>query len=165
MPAIAGRLSCHHWCNNDAEQVTQSASSLAVVEASGISHSYGKIQALRNISLRFASGQIIGVIGPDGVWYIDLAGAAGWRETTTTGQVAGAGRRYATSCAPQPYLPAYCLYATGFGQKPVSNPVSGGESAVFCQFIWSFSGRGSSLRILQLTQATGLGAIFSAACR
>jgi len=46
----------------------------------GVSHLYGKVQALRDVTLDLPAGRMIGLIGPDGVGKSTLMGliAGAW---------------------------------------------------------------------------------------
>lgn len=137
------------------QQVTQSASSLAVVEASGISHSYGKIQALDNISLRFASGQIIGVIGPDGVGKSTLLALLAGAKKLQQGKLQVLGGDMQQAAHRNRICPRIAYMPQGLG-KNLYPTLSVAENLQFFASLFGHSKAEAKLRILQLTQATGL---------
>ncbi len=137
------------------QQVTQSASSLAVVEASGISHSYGKIQALDNISLRFASGQIIGVIGPDGVGKSTLLALLAGAKKLQQGKLQVLGGDMQQAAHRNRICPRIAYMPQGLG-KNLYPTLSVAENLQFFASLFGHSQAEAQLRILQLTQATGL---------
>ena len=53
---------------------TPTTSTALVARVEGVSHSYGKVQALDNISLDLPAACMIGLIGPDGVGKSTLLG-------------------------------------------------------------------------------------------
>jgi ribosome-dependent ATPase len=137
------------------QQVTQSASALAVVEATGIRHSYDKIQALGNISLRFASGQIIGVIGPDGVGKSTLLALLAGAKQLQQGQLQVLGGDMQQKAHRNRICPRIAYMPQGLG-KNLYPTLSVAENLHFFASLFGHSQAQAKLRILQLTQATGL---------
>ena len=53
----------------------------------GVSHLYGKVQALRDVTLDLPAGRMIGLIGPDGVGKSTLMGLIAGAKKMQAGQV------------------------------------------------------------------------------
>lgn len=57
----------------------------------GVSHLYGKVQALRDVTLDLPAGRMIGLIGPDGVGKSTLMGLIAGAKKMQAGQVEALG--------------------------------------------------------------------------
>jgi len=53
---------------------TADAPILIAARLAGVKHLYGKVQALRDVTLDLPAGQMVGLIGPDGVGKSTLMG-------------------------------------------------------------------------------------------
>jgi ribosome-dependent ATPase len=126
-----------------------------VVEATGIRHSYGKMQALGNISLRFNSGQIIGVIGPDGVGKSTLLALLAGAKQLQQGKLQVLGGDMQQKAHRNRICPRIAYMPQGLG-KNLYPTLSVAENLQFFASLFGHSQAQAKLRILQLTQATGL---------
>ena len=88
-----------------------------VAALDGVTHRYGAVAALDDVSVSIPAGRMVGLIGPDGVGKSTfLALIAGVRRLQT-GTVAALGRPE----APRRGLPAHRLHAAGVGPQSLSD--------------------------------------------
>tara|TARA_R110002020_G_scaffold15068_1_gene53121 strand:- start:27140 stop:29905 length:2766 start_codon:yes stop_codon:yes gene_type:complete len=122
-----------------------------------VSHSYGKVLALNDVTLDLPSGQMIGLIGPDGVGKSTLMALVAGAKKLQAGQVqtlggdmasarhrANAGRRIA-------FMPQ------GLGRN-LYHDLSLQENLDFFGKLFGLNRAERAARILRLTRATGLSA-------
>lgn len=130
-------------------------SAQAIAEVSGATHSYGKIQALDNVSLELPSGRMAGVIGPDGAGKSTLLGLiAGARKLqigsiTVLGGSMGNARHRSSVCTRIAYMPQ------GLG-KNLYQEISVRENLTFFGTLFGLSASERDARTHRLTAATGL---------
>jgi ribosome-dependent ATPase len=126
-----------------------------IVRIHGVSHRFGKVQALHDASLELPAGQMIGFIGPDGAGKSTLLGLiAGARKMQAGtidvlgGDIDDSGHRRAI-CTNIAYMPQ------GLG-KNLYQEISVAENLDFFGTLFGLSGTERSLRIERLATATGL---------
>ncbi|MDF1856507.1 ribosome-associated ATPase/putative transporter RbbA [Pseudooceanicola sp.] len=128
-----------------------------VAQLDQVSHSYGKVLALNKVTLDLPAGQMIGLIGPDGVGKSTLMALVAGAKKLQTGQVqtlggdmtsarhrANAGRRIA-------FMPQ------GLGRN-LYHDLSLHENLDFFGKLFGLNRAERAARILRLTRATGLAA-------
>lgn len=93
-----------------------------VVSLTEVSHCYGKIRAVDQISLGLPAGKMIGFIGPDGVGKSTLLGLISGSRRLQQGQVQVLGGAMGDARHRGAGLPAHRLHAPGAGQEPLSHP-------------------------------------------
>lgn len=126
-----------------------------VARVDGVSHSYKKVVALDAVSFDFASGRMIGVVGPDGVGKSTLLGliAGARRLQHGTLEVLGGDMRSArhrTRVSPRiAYMPQ------GLG-KSLYEVLSIRENLEFFGQMFELEPEDLRLRVEDLTRATGL---------
>ncbi|WP_415233525.1 ribosome-associated ATPase/putative transporter RbbA [Pseudorhodobacter sp.] len=136
---------------------TANAPMSSVAKLEGVSHHYGKVQALRDVTLDLPPGQMIGLIGPDGVGKSTLMGLIAGAKKLQSGHVetlggdmasvrhrADAGRRIA-------FMPQ------GLG-KNLYHDLSLRENLDFFGKLYGLGKAERNARISRLTRATGLAA-------
>lgn len=126
-----------------------------IARVHGVSHRFGKVQALHDASLELPAGQMIGFIGPDGAGKSTLLGLiAGARKMQAGtidvlgGDIDDSGHRRAI-CTNIAYMPQ------GLG-KNLYQEISVAENLDFFGTLFGLSGTERSLRIERLATATGL---------
>ncbi|MCY2967023.1 MAG: ATP-binding cassette domain-containing protein, partial [Planctomycetota bacterium] len=133
--------------------MTQRDRSIASVV--GVSHHYGKTQALKNISIEIPAGKMVGLIGPDGVGKSTLMGLISGSRKIQSGQVLVLGgdmsnQRHRTGVCPQiAYMPQ------GLG-KNLYFELSVFENIDFFARLFGQSKAERLARIESLLTATGL---------
>lgn len=126
-----------------------------VAQLTSVSHRYGKVEALKDVSLALPTGQMVGLLGPDGVGKSTLMGLVAGAKKLQTGHVetlggdmsesrhrAGIGRRIA-------FMPQ------GLGRN-LYHDLSLRENLEFFGKLFGLDREERSLRIARLTRATGL---------
>ncbi|WP_315759646.1 MULTISPECIES: ribosome-associated ATPase/putative transporter RbbA [unclassified Bradyrhizobium] len=131
------------------------AAASLIAEVSGVTHSYGKIRALDNVSLELPSGRMAGVIGPDGAGKSTLLGLIAGARKLQTGSIAvlggnmdEAGHRRSV-CTRIAYMPQ------GLG-KNLYQEISVRENLAFFGSLFGLSASEREARTRRLTAATGL---------
>lgn len=126
---------------------------IAKVEA--VSHAYKKVVALDGVSLEFARGRMIGVVGPDGVGKSTLLGLISGARRLQKGTLEVLGgdmrsARHRTNVSPRiAYMPQ------GLG-KSLYEALSIKENLTFFGHMFGLGGSDLASRIEQLSKATGL---------
>ncbi len=126
-----------------------------VAQLTSVSHRYGKVKALKEVSLTLPAGQMVGLLGPDGVGKSTLMGLIAGAKKLQTGHVealggdmsksrhrAGIGRRIA-------FMPQ------GLGRN-LYHDLSLRENLEFFGKLFGLDREERSTRIARLTRATGL---------
>ena len=126
-----------------------------VVSIQSVTHRYGKVPALSNISLDIPSGLMVGIIGPDGVGKSTLmaliAGSKKLQEgkiTVLAGDIASVRHRNVV-CPKIAYMPQ------GLG-KNLYLELSVYDNVDFMAQLFGLSKEERSIRVKQLLEATGL---------
>jgi len=126
-----------------------------IARVQGLSHSYGKTQALAGLDLEFPAGQMLAVIGPDGVGKSTLLALLAGARQIQQGEVqvlAGSMRsaRHRRNICPRiAYMPQ------GLG-KNLYPSLSVAENLQFFAELFGHSQAEANRRIAYLTQSTGL---------
>ena len=130
-------------------------SSGLIARIAGVTHTYGKVAALDNVSLELQAGRMTGLIGPDGAGKSTLLGLiAGARKLQTgavevlEGSMADARHRRAV-CTRIAYMPQ------GLG-KNLYQEISVAENLTFFGTLFGLAPSEREMRIHQLAAATGL---------
>ncbi len=131
-------------------------SSESVVSIKDVTHRYGKVVALENISLEIPSGIMVGIVGPDGVGKSTLmalvAGSKKMQEGTVTvldGDMRDAKHRRAVG-------PRVAYMPQGLG-KNLYLELSVQENVDFMAQLFGLSAAERKTRVKELLEATGLG--------
>ena len=134
---------------------TASGDAVVVARVGGVSHAYKKTVALADVSVEFARGRMVGVVGPDGVGKSTLLGliAGARRLQEGTLEVLGGdmrSSRHRTQVSPRiAYMPQ------GLG-KSLYEALSIRENLEFFGRMFGLGRDDLQTRIEQLTKATGL---------
>ncbi|OAM45589.1 multidrug ABC transporter ATP-binding protein [Eikenella sp. NML99-0057] len=87
------------------------------IEISRLSHAYGKVQALRGVSLAIGRGATVGLIGPDGVGKSTLLSLIAGVRTLQSGEVRVLGHNVAHKAERQALLPRIAFMPQGLGKN------------------------------------------------
>ncbi|PTE12036.1 ribosome-associated ATPase/putative transporter RbbA [Mesorhizobium helmanticense] len=126
-----------------------------IARITGVTHTYGKVLALDNVSFDLPSGRMTGLIGPDGAGKSTLLGLIGGARKLQIGTVqvldgsmANAGHRRAV-CTRIAYMPQ------GLG-KNLYQEISVAENLAFFGTLFGLAAGEREMRIRKLAGATGL---------
>ncbi|MFO1217873.1 MAG: ribosome-associated ATPase/putative transporter RbbA [Burkholderiaceae bacterium] len=126
-----------------------------VARVGDVSHAYGDVKALDNVSLELPSGRMIGVIGPDGAGKSTLLALIAGARKLQTGSVdvldgsMGEAKHRRAVCTRIAYMPQ------GLG-KNLYQEISVAENLSFFGTLFGLSASEREARIRRLTAATGL---------
>ena len=87
------------------------------IEISQLSHAYGKVQALRGVSLAIGRGATVGLIGPDGVGKSTLLSLIAGVRTLQSGEVRVLGHNVAHKAEREALLPRIAFMPQGLGKN------------------------------------------------
>lgn len=87
------------------------------IEISRLSHAYGKVQALRGVSLAIGRGATVGLIGPDGVGKSTLLSLIAGVRTLQSGEVRVLGHNVAHKAEREALLPRIAFMPQGLGKN------------------------------------------------
>ena len=87
------------------------------IEISQLSHAYGKVQALRDVSLAIGRGATVGLIGPDGVGKSTLLSLIAGVRTLQSGEVRVLGHNVAHKAERESLLPRIAFMPQGLGKN------------------------------------------------
>src|SRR4051812_24610571 len=127
-----------------------------VVSVKGVTHRYGKVVALDNISIDIPSGLMVGIVGPDGVGKSTLMGLIAGCKKLQTGQATvlngdiGDVRHRRVVCPQIAYMPQ------GLG-KNLYLELSVGDNVDFMAQLFGLSKEERPIKVKELLDATGLG--------
>ena len=121
----------------------------------GVGLRYGKVQALDDVSLELPAGQLVGLIGPDGVGKSSLLSLVAGTRQLQTGEVTVLGHDMARSAERQRAGPRIAYMPQGLG-KNLYPTLSVEENLQFFGRLFGHGAAERQRRIGQLTQATGL---------
>ena len=125
------------------------------VHIDGLSHHYGKVTALENISLQLASGETIGLIGPDGVGKSTLLSVIAGVKIIQQGQVKVLGGNMADKSFRRQNSSRIAFMPQGLG-KNLYPTLSVYENIDFFASLFGLRERERGKRIRHLLDATGL---------
>jgi ribosome-dependent ATPase len=126
-----------------------------VAKLTGVSHRYGKVQALQDVTLELPTGQMIGLIGPDGVGKSTLMGLIAGAKKMQAGQVAAMGGDMASARHRADAGRRIAFMPQGLG-KNLYHDLSLRENLDFFGKLYGLSHTDRDARISRLTRATGL---------
>ena len=87
------------------------------IEISRLSHAYGKVQALRDVSIAIGRGATVGLIGPDGVGKSTLLSLIAGVRTLQSGEVRVLGHNVAHKAEREALLPRIAFMPQGLGKN------------------------------------------------
>ena len=87
------------------------------IEISQLSHTYGKVQALRGVSIAIGRGATVGLIGPDGVGKSTLLSLIAGVRTLQSGEVRVLGHKVAHKAEREALLPRIAFMPQGLGKN------------------------------------------------
>ncbi len=126
-----------------------------VAKLAGVSHRYGKVQALRDVTLDLPAGRMIGLIGPDGVGKSTLMGLIAGAKKLQAGQVATLGGDMASARHRADAGRRIAFMPQGLG-KNLYHDLSLRENLDFFGKLYGLGKADRNTRISRLTRATGL---------
>ncbi|MBV1833015.1 ribosome-associated ATPase/putative transporter RbbA [Novacetimonas pomaceti] len=121
----------------------------------GLSHRYGPVRALDNISLTLPAGTTIGLVGPDGVGKSTLLGLIAGVRRIQSGQVDVLGTDMADRAAREAFLPRVAFMPQGLGRN-LYPTLSVWENVDFFARLFGLAAEERDKRISRLLEATGL---------
>ena len=128
-----------------------------VIRLDGVSLSYGKTQALRDISLDVSAGLMVGLIGPDGVGKSSLLSLVSGARAIQAGRIEVLGGDMALASHRQKSCPRIAYMPQGLG-KNLYPTLSVFENVDFFGRLFGQARREREYRISGLLHATGLAA-------
>ena len=121
----------------------------------GVGLRYGKVQALDGVSLELPAGQLVGLIGPDGVGKSSLLALVAGTRRLQAGEVTVLGHNMARSAERRRAGPRIAYMPQGLG-KNLYPTLSVAENLQFFGRLFGHGAAERQRRIAELTQATGL---------
>ena len=134
---------------------TPTTSTALVARVEGVSHSYGKVQALDNISLDLPAACMIGLIGPDGVGKSTLLGLLAGAKIIQEGQVHVLSGDMRDKRHRDKVCPLIAYMPQGLG-KNLYKTLSVEENLQFIGRLFGHDTQERRKRIDDLTKSTGL---------
>ena len=129
-----------------------------VVSIEDVTHRYGKVVALDDISLEIPSGLMVGIIGPDGVGKSTLLALdRRLAKKMQQGRVTVLDGDIADGPAPARGVPAHRLHAAGPRQEPLSRAQRLRQRRLHGAALRAVATSERAARVKQLLDATGLG--------
>ena len=125
------------------------------IEISQLSHAYGKVQALRGVSLAIGRGTTVGLIGPDGVGKSTLLSLIAGVRTLQGGEVRVLGHNVAHKVEREALLPRIAFMPQGLG-KNLYPTLSVYENIDFHARLFGLNKHQRKQHIERLMQSTGL---------
>lgn len=122
---------------------------------SGVSHRFGKVTALYDVSIELPAGRMIGFIGPDGAGKSTLLGLIAGTRKLQTGGVEVLGGSMTDNHHRQAICTRIAYMPQGLG-KNLYQEISVSENLSFFGTLFGLSGGDRDARIKRLTAATGL---------
>ncbi|MFC2353109.1 ATP-binding cassette domain-containing protein, partial [Eikenella halliae] len=125
------------------------------IEISQLSHAYGKVQALRGVSIAIGRGATVGLIGPDGVGKSTLLSLIAGVRTLQSGEVRVLGHNVAHKAEREALLPRIAFMPQGLG-KNLYPTLSVYENIDFHARLFGLNKHQRKQHIERLMQSTGL---------
>ena len=125
------------------------------IEISQLSHVYGKVQALRGVSITIGRGATVGLIGPDGVGKSTLLSLIAGVRTLQSGEVRVLGHNVAHKAEREALLPCIAFMPQGLG-KNLYPTLSVYENIDFHARLFGLNKHQRKQHIERLMQSTGL---------
>ena len=126
-----------------------------VIQARNLSHNYKKVRALVDASLDVSAGEMVGLLGPDGVGKSTLLGLIAGARKQQQGHLTVLGGDMASARHRDSVGPRIAYMPQGLG-KNLYHELSISENLNFFGKLFGQDQNERSRRITQLTQATGL---------
>ncbi len=127
-----------------------------VVSIEGVTHRYGKVVALDDISLDIPSGCMVGIIGPDGVGKSTLMALIAGSKSLQQGKVTVLGGNIAEARHRNAVCPQIAYMPQGLG-KNLYLELSVNENVDFMARLFGLTAEERPARVKELLDATGLG--------
>ena len=125
------------------------------IEISQLSHAYGKVQALRDVSIAIGRGATVGLIGPDGVGKSTLLSLIAGVRMLQSGEVRVLGHNVAHKAEREALLPRIAFMPQGLG-KNLYPTLSVYENIDFHARLFGLNKHQRKQHIHRLMQSTGL---------
>ncbi|WP_022705111.1 ribosome-associated ATPase/putative transporter RbbA [Pseudorhodobacter ferrugineus] len=135
--------------------ITANAPMPSVAKLEGLSHSYGKVLALQDVTLDLPTGQMIGLIGPDGVGKSTLMGLIAGAKKLQAGHIQTLGGDMASARHRADAGRRIAFMPQGLG-KNLYHDLSLRENLDFFGKLYGLGKAERDARISRLTRATGL---------
>jgi ribosome-dependent ATPase len=135
--------------------ITANAPMPSVAKLEGLSHSYGKVLALQDVTLDLPTGQMIGLIGPDGVGKSTLMGLIAGAKKLQAGHIQTLGGAMASARHRADAGRRIAFMPQGLG-KNLYHDLSLRENLDFFGKLYGLGKAERDARISRLTRATGL---------
>ncbi|MBK6468335.1 MAG: ribosome-associated ATPase/putative transporter RbbA [Rhodobacter sp.] len=135
--------------------MTSAAPVPPVARLAGVSHLYGKVQALHDLTLDLPAGRMLGLIGPDGVGKSTLMGLIAGAKKLQSGQVETLGGDMASARHRADAGRRIAFMPQGLG-KNLYHDLSLRENLDFFGKLYGLAKAERDARISRLTRATGL---------
>ena len=126
-----------------------------IASVQGVGHAYGKVTALENVTLDLPAGQMLGLIGPDGVGKSTLLGLLAGARKIQTGTVSVLGGDMVAKAHREGVFSRIAYMPQGLG-KNLYQELSVFENLDFFGRLFGHDGPERQRRIDRLSQATGL---------
>ncbi len=127
----------------------------AAVRIKNLTHRYGKLTAIRDVTLDLPHGKIIGLIGPDGVGKSTLMALIAGAKKIQSGAIEALGADLANASERRNVLPKIAFMPQGLG-KNLYPELSVAENLDFFGRLFGQSPQERKARIALLTRSTGL---------
>ena len=126
-----------------------------VAQLTSVSHRYGKVTALKDVSLTLPAGQMVGLLGPDGVGKSTLMGLVAGAKKLQTGYVETLGGDMSKSRHRAKIGRRIAFMPQGLGRN-LYHDLSLRENLEFFGKLFGLGREERDTRIARLTRATGL---------
>ncbi|MGJ8561772.1 MAG: ribosome-associated ATPase/putative transporter RbbA [Litorimonas sp.] len=134
---------------------TADAPILIAARLAGVKHLYGKVQALRDVTLDLPAGQMVGLIGPDGVGKSTLMGLIAGAKKLQAGRVETLGGDMASAAHRADVGRRIAFMPQGLGRN-LYHDLSLQENLDFFGKLFGLGKAERAAQISRLTRATGL---------
>ena len=134
---------------------TADAPILVAARLAGVKHLYGKVQALRDVTLDLPAGQMVGLIGPDGVGKSTLMGLIAGAKKLQAGRVETLGGDMASAAHRADVGRRIAFMPQGLGRN-LYHDLSLQENLDFFGKLFGLGKAERAAQISRLTRATGL---------
>ncbi len=126
-----------------------------VAQLTSVSHRYGKVEALKNVSLALPAGQMVGLLGPDGVGKSTLMGLVAGAKKLQSGHIETLGGDMSKSRHRAGIGHGIAFMPQGLGRN-LYHDLSLRENLEFFGKLFGLDREERASRIARLTRATGL---------
>ncbi|ACM39503.1 MULTISPECIES: ribosome-associated ATPase/putative transporter RbbA [Rhizobium/Agrobacterium group] len=126
-----------------------------IARISGVSHHFGKLQALRDASIDLPAGQMVALIGPDGAGKSTLLGLIAGTRKIQTGTIRVLGGDMGDAAHRRDVCTQIAYMPQGLG-KNLYQEISVAENLAFFGTLFGLSSQERAIRTERLATATGL---------